>query len=260
MAGGRRQHAGQLLHHGVGELGIVGGVQEGEHGVLPHHQAEPVAEREEGVVRIGRPSGDPHHVHPRLAEPGPGSGSPPRRGQRRTTGSGGYQQPPRQNTGVPFTSSPKPPDAVSTSTVRKPTLPRSRRSRAEADLHRVERLGAVGVGPPPLDTLQRGRTGQTQVVALGHDGEATETPATSSVGTGSGGGRPVGGHGQPRETVPDGGPVRWRRHAVVTSRRPTTRRCRPGPGGPGRHGPTGAGVTAQPGWRPSRVVRIHRRF
>ncbi len=44
------------------------------------------------------------------------------------TGSTGYQHPPRQNTGVPLTTSWKPPSWSSTSTVRKPTCPRSNRA------------------------------------------------------------------------------------------------------------------------------------
>lgn len=62
-------------------------VEIGQHHLLPDHDAELVAEREEGVVLIGHHAGQADHVHPGLArQPQPGlvGGAPA--GQRRDVG------------------------------------------------------------------------------------------------------------------------------------------------------------------------------
>ena len=176
MGGGGRQHAGQLVGHHGEEVGVVRGVEEGEHGVLPHHQAELVAQGEERLVLVDRPAGDPDHVHPGLLH----------QGQRSAEVLLGRLAGHRVE-GIPATAPAehrRPVDRHTEAAVHRvhgegpeSHAPQLEAGGTEAHGHRIEGLGPVGVGPPAVDPVEGGRAGEAQVAGLGvhpeRDGDAS---------------------------------------------------------------------------------------
>ena len=173
---------------------------------------------------------------------------------------------PRQKTGTPLTDQRRSRRRCDpTSTVRNPTSPEV--EPCPADHHRAPGRGAGRRGcgattgrrrrgvtspdtthPPVVDHAPRAGAARPGHLDLG-----PATPAGSAATRGPG--RP---RASPR-------PCRARRRRRPGRTRPRTRLVttstgRAGRRRTGRHGPTGAGITAQPAWRPSSVVRIHRRF
>ena len=139
-------------------------VHVGEHEVLPHQNAELVAEIVEGVGLVDHRAADADHVHAgvaQLLERGAiVGGSAPRRAR-----SSGVQQTPRQNTGDAID------DQAEAVRHRRRDRPRGsgsrrgrdrwfrrRRRRHDRQPHVVQRLRAMRVRPPAFGAAARGRS------------------------------------------------------------------------------------------------------
>ena len=142
--------------------------------------------------------------------------------------------------------------------------PRSSGWPADHHAHRVQGLGAVGVGPPPVDAVERDLPGpRATPLRRPRRRAAPSVPATSTVAATAVGSRSTAG---PATSSVHRRPCRAavvaargaRRHAPGVATTSTGRRGRRRDRPPRTD--RGGDRRPIPAWRPSSVVRIHRRF